>query len=114
MRPVLEELRERKLFFVDATHSQFSVVPELSRELDLPVYLVTSAAEVDEGKSSESTISIRFEDLARKCRAQRYAVGIIHARENTHAVLARELPRLAREGIVVMGLSEVMKVHALK
>lgn len=114
MRPVLEEMKKRGLFFVDASHSAYSTVPELARELDVPVYLVTSASEVDEGKSEASRITIRFEDLARKCRAQRYAVGIIHAHEATHAVLARELPRLAREGILVMGLSEVMKVHALK
>lgn len=114
MRPVLEEMKRRGLYFVDATRSAYSSVPELARELGVPVYLVTSVSEVDEGKSDVSTVTIRFEDLARKCRAQGYAVGIIHAKEGTHAVLARELPRLAREGIVVMGLSEVMKVHALK
>jgi len=38
---------------------------------------------------------------------------VVHPKEGTLQVLADRLPALAGEGIVVMGLSEVMKAHAL-
>jgi hypothetical protein len=114
MRPVLEELRKRDLFLLEATHSQFSTVPELAREIGVPVYEVTSISEVDAGHTNAGTIGIRFNDLVRNCRAKGYAIGIVHPKEGTLEVLEKILPGLAREGIVVMGLSEVMKVHALE
>lgn len=114
MRAILEELRDRRLFFVDNTQSSYSVVPEMARDLGVPVLVLTSIAEIDEGRSPASTIAIRFEDLIRRCQAKGYAVGIIHPRAATHEVLTGLLPRLAREGIVVMGISEVMNAHALE
>lgn len=114
MRALLEELRDKGVFFVDATHSSYSVADELARELDIPHYTVTSISEVDASRRDAATIGIRFDDLVRRCRAKGYAIGIIHAREGTLEVLEGELPGLAREGIVVMGISEVMKVHELE
>jgi hypothetical protein len=114
MRPILEELQKRGLFLIESTHSQFSIVPELAREIGIPFYEVTSISDVDAGHGNAGTIGIRFHDLVRRCRANGYAIGIIHPREGTLEVLEEALPGLAREGIVVMGLSEVMKVHALE
>ena len=114
MRPVLEELRDRDLFLVEASRSQYSTVPALARELELPLFTISSISEVDAGRMDKATIGIRFDDLIRRCRAKGYAVGVIHAKDATLSVLEERLPRLAREGIVVMGLSEVMKAHALE
>lgn len=113
MRPVLEELAKEKLFFVDATGSTYSTTRELAHEIRLPHYLISSINEVDEGHTSAGTIGIRFDSLVGTCRAKGYAIGIIHANPATVEVLRRRLPQLAREGIVVMGLSEVMKGLAL-
>jgi polysaccharide deacetylase 2 family uncharacterized protein YibQ len=114
MRPVLEELHARNLFLIEASRSQYSTVSELARALELPFYTVTSISEVDAGRRDEGTIGIRFDDLIRRCRAKGYAIGIIHARDVTLAVLEERLSRLAREGIVVMGISEIMRAHALE
>jgi uncharacterized protein len=114
MRVVFEELRNRRLYFLDATQSPYSVVPDLAQELGVPALVLSSIAEIDEGRASSSTIAIRFQDLLRRCQAKGYAVGIIHPRAETHEVLARLLPRMAQDGIVVMGLTEVMKAHALE
>jgi polysaccharide deacetylase 2 family uncharacterized protein YibQ len=113
MRPVLEEMAEKGLYLIDPTTSEYSVVLELARESQVPVYEVTSVSQVDAGRKDEGTIGIRFDDLVRSVRARGYAVGIIHPKEGTLEVLADRLPALAREGIVVMGLSDVMKAHAL-
>jgi polysaccharide deacetylase 2 family uncharacterized protein YibQ len=69
---------------------------------------------VDAGHRDAGSIGIRFDDLVRATRANGYAVGVIHARDGTLQVLADRLPGLRREGIVVMGLSEIMKAHALE
>jgi polysaccharide deacetylase 2 family uncharacterized protein YibQ len=114
MRPILEELKKRDLFLIEATHSQFSTVSELAREIEVPIFAVTSISEVDAGRGDAGTIGIRFDDLVRRCRAKGYAIGIVHPKAGTLTVLEDRLPRLAREGIVVMGLSEVMKAHALQ
>ena len=114
MRAVLEELRARRLYFLDATQSPYSAVPDLAQELGVQALLVSSIAEVDEGRTSASTIAIRFQDLLRRCQAKGYAVGIIHPRAETHDVLVKLLPKMAEEGIVVMGLTEVMQAHALE
>ncbi len=114
VRPVLEEIKKRGLFFVDAAMSNYSTVPELAHEIGVPSLSITSQSEVDLGRHDAGTIGIRFEDLVNTCRRRGYAVGIIHAREGTLSVLRDRLPGLAREGIVVMGLSEVMKAHELE
>ena len=114
MRPVLEVLHERGLFFVDAVQSRYGTVRELAHEIGLTLYEATSISQVDEGHRNAGTIGIRFDDLVRSARANGYAVGIIHAQDATLEVLAGRLPALRREGIVVMGLSEVMKAHALQ
>ncbi len=114
MRPVLEELQKRGLFFVDATLSLYSTVPELAHEIGVPLYEVTSQSEVDEGRRDAGSIGIRFDDLVDTCRRRGYAIGIIHAREGTLTVLRERLPGLAREGIVVLPLSQVMKAHELE
>jgi polysaccharide deacetylase 2 family uncharacterized protein YibQ len=114
MRPVLEELGKRDLYFIDAARSEYSTVPELARALEVPIFTISAVCEVDAGRRNEGTIGIRFDDLVRSVRAKGYAIGIIHAKDGTLAVLEDRLPRLAREGIVVMGLTEVMRAHALE
>ena len=113
MRPVLEEIAGEKLFFLDATGSTYSTVRELAHEIRLPHYVISSLSEVDEGYENAGTIGIRFDSLVEACRAKGYAIGVIHARPGTLEALRQRLPRLAREGIVVLGLSEVMKGLAL-
>jgi len=114
MRAVLEELRDRRLYFIDATQSPYTAVSDLGQELGVETLLVSSIAEVDEGRTSASTIAIRFQDLLRRCQAKGYAVGIIHAKPETHQVLVRLLPKMAQDGIAVMSLTEVMRAHALE
>ncbi len=114
MRPVLEVLEARHLFFVNAVQSQYSTVRELAHEIGIPLYELTNVSQVDAGHTNAGTIGIRFDDLVRSTRGKGYGVGIIHARDGTLDVLADRLPALRREGIVVMGLSEIMKAHALE
>ena len=114
MRPLLEELRDRELFFLETAHSDYTTVPDLARETGVLAYVVTSISEVDKGRRGEATVGIRFDDLIRRCRAKGYAIGIIHCKQSTLAVLEDRLPKLAREGIFVVGLTEVMKAYALE
>ncbi len=113
-RAVLEEIHKKGLFFIDSAGAQFTTVPELAHEVGVPFYETSSISEVDAGHRDPGTIGIRFEDLVNRCRREGYAVGIVHARDGTYQVLADRLPALAREGIVVMGITEVMKMNALQ
>jgi polysaccharide deacetylase 2 family uncharacterized protein YibQ len=114
MRPVLEEVHEAGLYFVDATQSPYSTVPDLAREIGVPFFVATSASEVDAGERSVARIRIRFDDFVEQAKRRGYGVGIVHPRDATLRVLEERLPELVREGIVVMPLTEVLKLHALQ
>ena len=114
MRAVLEEIHKRGLFFLDTASSPYSTVQELAHEIGVPLYQVGMVSRVDERWHDAGSIGIRFDDLVRSARSRGYAIGIIHPRRATLEVLRDRLPRLAREGIVVLGLSQVMKAHALE
>ena len=109
MRPILEETRDRDLFFLDSTREQYSVAPSLGRDVGVPVLTLWKASFVDhQVQNSSAAIGIRLDDLVRHSLARGYGIGLIHARNATLQVLEERLPRLAREGVVVTGLSEVL------
>ena len=114
IRPLLEELREKGMYLVDATQSSYSTIPELAREIGVQVFPTTRGTEVDEGRRGAGTIGIRFDALVKEVRARGYGIGIVHARAATLTVLGERLPELVREGIVVTPLSEVMAAYALE
>ena len=114
MRAVLEELQKENLYLVDNTTSTYSTVPDLAREIGVLVFTAERSTEVDRSHRGEGTLGIRFDSLLDQARKAGYGIGIVHSSDAMLSVLKSRLPALAREGIVVMGLSEVMKAYALE
>ena len=54
---------------------------------------------------------MRFNDFIEKCRSDGYGFGVIHAKEGTLTVLEDRLAALAREGVVVLGLSQIIQAR---
>jgi len=113
MRVVLEEVRDRKLYFVDATQEQYSEVEELGRVLEAPVYILTPVSQIDRGVKEAASLKIRFDDFVADCSRRGYGVGVVNASPQVLELLGRELPHLARQGVVVMGVSEIVRAKAL-
>lgn len=113
MRSLLEEVKELNLVFVDATAEKYSTSIELGREIDLPVIALDSVADVERGHGNAATVGIRFDDFVDVCRKRGYGVGVVVPQEGTLEVLESRLDALARQGIVVMGLGEVLRVEDL-
>lgn len=114
MRAILEELVEPKLVFVDDTREEYSTARDLGREIGITVISVPNRSIVDQGRPDAYAIGVRFDDFVDSCRPNGYGVAILQLKERTIEVLRERIPRLAREGIVVMGLSEVAKLKALE
>jgi polysaccharide deacetylase 2 family uncharacterized protein YibQ len=113
MRVILEEVKKRDLCFVDATLEQYSSVAELGRTLEVPVYVLGSVSQIDQGVRDAATLKIRFNDFVSDCSKRGYGVGTLRTTPLALQLLGTELPRLARQGIVVMGVSEIVRAKAL-
>jgi polysaccharide deacetylase 2 family uncharacterized protein YibQ len=111
MRAILEELEERDLFLVDDTEEQYSLAEELGRETGTPVLVTTRSSQIDERRGDLSSVQIRFDAFVNQCRNRGYGVAIVRSRDTTLQVLEEQIPRLAQEGIVVVGLSEIMRIR---
>jgi polysaccharide deacetylase 2 family uncharacterized protein YibQ len=105
MGVVMRVLKEHNLFFVDSLTSSHSVgsraaesagVASLRRDLFLD-----NVAEV-------RAIVREIERLAEKARRNGSAVGICHPYPETFAALRQELPRLEREGVEFVKVSELL------
>jgi polysaccharide deacetylase 2 family uncharacterized protein YibQ len=106
MEVILRELKSRRLYFLDSFVAQGSVCPGLAQKLRIgfarrDVFLDNS--------SDTKYIKAQLLKLKSRCRLYGYAVGIGHDRRNTIAVLAEEMPRLAKEGYKFVFVSELVK-----
>ncbi len=102
----MEIVRDAGLFFVD------SRTVGSTRGYAAAVQLGVRAANRDvflDNDSNPAKIRAQFEELAGRALAQGRAVGIGHFRPNTVAVLAEMLPGLARRGITLVHVSELVQ-----
>lgn len=73
LKPVLQELRDRGLMFVDARSSLRSVAASQAREIGLPRAINNRFIDI---KASRSEIDQRLDELERMARESGYALGI--------------------------------------
>ena len=106
MNVVMAVLRERGMFFVDSLTSGSSVGSEAARRAGVPVLrrdvFLDNVAEVE-------PIIREIQRLAGKARRNGFAVGICHPYPETLQALRQELPRLAKEGIEFVRVSELLR-----
>ena len=105
MNAVMAVLKERGLFFIDSLTSSNSVAVEAARRAGVPVLrrdvFLDNVAEV-------GPITVELRRLAEKARRNGHAVGICHPYPETLQALRQELPKLARQGVVFVKLSDLM------
>jgi polysaccharide deacetylase 2 family uncharacterized protein YibQ len=106
MKVVMAVMRERGLFFVDSLTSSGSVGSETAQRAGVPVLRrdVFLDNVVEAGP-----IAREIKRLADKARSNGYAVGICHPYPETLQALRQTLPKLAKEGIVFVRVSELLR-----
>jgi len=108
MTIILKELKRRGLFFLDSYTTPASVVPSVGRAIGIPI--------LDRGvfldnEDSKPAIRAQINQLRAVAREKKNAIAIGHYRANTLEVLAKEIPRLEKEGFEIITLKEMLKVQ---
>lgn len=107
MQWLMEEISARgNLFFVDSFTHHGSVALQLARENGVPA--TRRDVFLDPDPSAE-TVAREFERMKQLARERGRAVAIGHPHPTTLDVLERELPRLAEEGFVLVGVRELLQ-----
>ena len=106
MDEVMPALRERDLFFVDSRTSAHSVAFDAARRAHVP----TASRDVflDDAQDAES-VRKSLEEAVRDARMHGSAVAIGHPHAVTLEVLDEELPRIEREGVQLVFVSQLVR-----
>jgi len=111
MRPVVEELRERGLLFLDSRTIARSSALELARDYGVPhagrdVFL--------DNELSSPAITTQLAELERVARHTGMAIAIGHPHDETLAELQRWLRELSSKGLVLVPVSAIVRERAPK
>ena len=106
MRVVAGELARRRLFFVDSRTTDQTVAAETAAEAGVPC---ASRRVFLDDVQTERAIEGALDDLVAKAKAEGAAIAIGHPHPATLAVLERELPRIAKRGVRLVRISELVK-----
>lgn len=103
---VLQEIKKRKLYFLDSFVTAASVCAPLAKKMKLrfakrDVFL--------DNQSNPEYIRSQINALKKIASRQGLAIGIGHDRENTLLVLKEMLPELVKEGYKFVFVSEIAK-----
>ena len=102
----LEVLKEKGLFFIDSRTTNDTVAYDVASEMGVAVNM--RDVFLDDTNDTESS-KTRLKELADLALARGSAVGIGHFREETAALLAQELPKLADKGVTLVHVSELVR-----
>lgn len=105
MLPILEKLKEKKLFFVDSVTSGNSIAYQLALELDIPA--AQRHIFLDNDPSEESIRKNLFQ-LFRLAQRRGTAVGICHPLETTVKVLTESLAGIRDYTCEAVFVSEIV------
>jgi hypothetical protein len=106
MRYLLEEVRQRDLFFVDSFTLADSVGYPLALEMGIP----TARRDIFLDYNNDKQVVIeQLQQLEEVARENGTAIGIGHHRKNTIRALKEELPRMKERGIELVVASEVLE-----
>lgn len=108
MLPVLRELQQRGLMFLDSQTSGQSVAGELSESLGMPTARRSVFIDHDQ---SPAAVEAALKQLEATARHYGSAVGIGHPHRITMEALQRWLPTLAERGIALVPISRIARDH---
>lgn len=108
---LMEEISSRGgLIFVDSYTTRESVAMKLASESGVPAVRRDIFLDFER---SDTAIAREFERLKSIARRRGYALGIGHPFVETLAVLERELPKLAGEGIILVPVNALIRQSAV-
>ncbi len=105
MRVVLEDIRDRGLFFVDSLTTSKSVCRALAPEIGIS--MIARDVFLD-NERTDSYIVSQIDKLVKISRYYSDAVAICHPYPETLAVLAREIPRIRDQGVEIVRVSKLI------
>jgi polysaccharide deacetylase 2 family uncharacterized protein YibQ len=106
MRLVMQELKDRNLFFLDSRTSSETKAYSVAQQLKIPV------AERDvflDNIQSPRAIRSQMNRLIQSARLKGMAIGIAHPHEVTLGVLKEVIPNLAGNGVELVPVSEIVQ-----
>jgi hypothetical protein len=106
MRAVLEEMRSRRLFFVDSVTSPRSVAAQVAREMGVPT---AARAVFLDNQDDEEYVRGQFRALIAVALARGQAVAIGHVGKVTARVLVSLLPEFDEAGIQLVRISDLVR-----
>lgn len=109
MRPVLSQLSERGLFFLDSRTTPHSAARDVSVELGLPY--AERDVFLDNHRSAEY-VGLQLAQTEELARRYGSAVAIGHPHAETLDMLARWLPTLKARGFELVPVSDIVKLRA--
>ena len=109
MERVMRVLARKGLFFLDSLTSPHSVAAEEAASAGIPA--LRSRIFLDQTETEPEQVRRYLARLVQAARSSGYAIGIGHPYPETAAVLCEELPRLQREGIRLVTLSELIALQ---
>jgi polysaccharide deacetylase 2 family uncharacterized protein YibQ len=110
MARLMKVLAHEGLFFLDSLTTPRSVAGEEARRAGVPT--LANRIFLDQVQPDRDTIRAALARLLRVAQRTGFAVGIGHPYAETVAVLRAELPRLQREGVRFVTLSELLALQA--
>ena len=109
MEALMKALRSRDLLFVDSLTSSRSVAFAEAQKAGLPT--ARNRIFLDYDNENREAIKTNLEVLVRSARASGFALGIGHPHWTTADVLSREIPRLVKQGVRFVTVSEMMALR---
>ncbi len=110
MAALMQVLKKRDLFFLDSLTTSHSVAYAEARKVGLRA--LRNRTFLDYDQENPIHIKANLGVLVQAARHSGMTVGIGHPYPQTAAVLAREIPRLKKEGIRFVTLSEMLALQA--
>ncbi len=111
MVALMKALGSRDLLFIDSLTSSKSVAYAEARKAGLPT--AKNRIFLDFDNKNHATIKANLEVLVRSARSSGFALGICHPHRATAEVLAREIPRLIKQGVRFVTVSEMLALKDL-
>jgi polysaccharide deacetylase 2 family uncharacterized protein YibQ len=111
MVALMKALRSRDLLFIDSLTSSNSVAYAEAQKAGIPT--AKNRIFLDYDNENYATIKANLEVLVRSARSSGFALGIGHPHLATAEVLANEVPRLIKQGVRFVTVSEMLALKDL-
>ncbi len=106
MRAVMEEMKSRRLFFVDSVTSPHSVAAQVAREMGVPT---AARAVFLDNQDDEEYVRGQFRTLMALAQTRGQAIAIGHVGRVTVKVLISLLPEFDEAGIQLVRASDLVR-----